>query len=137
VSQTFHGRDIFGPVAAHLSLGLVVSKLGPRTKELVRMPWPQPEIHRGRIDGEIVYIDRFGNAITNLAANALAGRDWDVFLGGKRLCSVQRFYQAVPQGKPVAVSGSPGFLEVAINGGNAAKSLRLHVGAPISIRVRR
>jgi S-adenosylmethionine hydrolase len=137
ISQTFHGRDIFGPVAAHLSLGLPARRLGQRTRELVELPWPRPRVHQGRIDGEIMHLDRFGNAITNLATNALAGDGWEVFLGRRRLCRVEQFYQAVPLGKLVVVPGSTGFLEIAVNGGNAARKLRLRVGTPVSVRVRR
>jgi S-adenosylmethionine hydrolase len=136
VSQTFHGRDIFGPVAAHLSLGLAPGKLGPRTKKLVRLPWPQTRVSKGRIDGEILHIDGFGNAITNLDVKALAGNRWDVFLGRRRICRVERFYQAVAPGRPVAVPGSTGFLEIAVNGGNAARKLGLRIGVRVSLRTR-
>ena len=66
ISGTFHGRDIFAPVAAHLASGVPTRKLGPVSKGFMRLPWPEPKRARNRIEGEIVYIDRFGNAITNL-----------------------------------------------------------------------
>ncbi len=70
-SRTFHGRDIFAPVAAHLASGAPTRKLGPILKDFVRLPWPKPKRGRNRIEGEVVYIDRFGNAITNLECSLL------------------------------------------------------------------
>src|SRR5208282_3166379 len=61
VSRTFHGRDVFAPVAAYLSRGLPIRKLGRALKDFVRLTWPEPRVRRGGIEGEVVYIDRFGN----------------------------------------------------------------------------
>ena len=82
VSQTFHGRDIFAPVAAHLGCGTSVGKLGPAQKGFVRLSWPQPRVRRNRIEGEVVFIDRFGNAMTNIKNSSLSrqGR-LEVYLG--------------------------------------------------------
>lgn len=135
VSHTFHGRDIFAPVAAHLSRGVAISKLGPKQKNIVQLPWPTPQISRNRISGEVIYVDRFGNAITNILNTCLAGmKKAEVSVADKRVCRVEPSYQSVPAGKPVVVRGSSGFLEIAINGGSAAKSLKLEVGAAISVR---
>jgi S-adenosylmethionine hydrolase len=71
VSRTFHGRDVFAPVAAHLSRGVPIRKLGPALKGFVRLDWPEPQARRGGFEGEVVYIDRFGNAITNLESRLL------------------------------------------------------------------
>lgn len=135
VSHTFHGRDIFAPVAAYLSRGVAITKFGPKQKELVRLQWPQPEISRNRITGEVIYIDRFGNAITNILNTYLVGtKEAEVFIAGKRVCHVNPFYQSVPAEKPVAVRGSSGFLEIAINGGSAATSLALKIGTALTLR---
>ena len=135
ISHTFHGRDIFAPVAAHLSRGVAVSKLGSKQKEIIRIPWPAPEISRDNITGEVVYVDRFGNAITSIPnASVPRGKKAGVFIGDKRVCAMEPFYQSVPTGRPVAVPGSSGFLEIAINGGSAAKSLTLKIGTAISLR---
>jgi len=82
VSQIFHGRDIFAPVAAHLGCGTSVGKLGPAQKGFVRLSWPQPRVRRNRIEGEVVFIDRFGNAMTNIKNSSLSrqGR-LEVYLG--------------------------------------------------------
>lgn len=80
-------------------------------------------------------MDRFGNAITNIGNTRLAtGNRLHVFIRGKRICAVQPFYQSVPVGKAVAVPGSSSFLEIAINGESAAKSLNLKIGDRLTVR---
>ncbi len=131
VSRTFHGRDVFAPVAAHLSRGVSIRKLGPRLQTFIRLRWPEPRAHATSIEGEVVYIDRFGNAITNLDMAALAALGADaleVRLGGKRVCPVAEFYGSVPTGRSAAVLGSGGLLEIAVNGGSAAQRLKLRIG---------
>ena len=137
VSRTFHGRDVFAPAAAYLSRGLAVAKLGPALNGFVRLSWPEPRrVGRG-VSGEVLYVDRFGNAITNIEPGAIKGLGQgalQVWRGGKRLCGVAEYYQAVPQGRTVAVFGSSGLLEVAVNGGSAAERLGLRPGDPLSLR---
>jgi S-adenosylmethionine hydrolase len=137
VSNNFHGRDVFAPVAANLSKGLPLGKVGAPIKEFVRLSWPEPQCTANSIKGEIAYIDRFGNAITNIG-NAtfasLAEGACQIIVKGTRLCGLQPFYQAVPHGKPVAVPGSSGFLELAVNGGSAAKKFNLKVGQAVIVR---
>ena len=137
ISRTFHGRDIFAPAAAHLSRGLSMRKLGPAVDDTVPLPWPEPRLKRGAIEGEVLYLDRFGNAITNVGAQALLGLGTgakQVFLKHRLLCLVADGYQAVPTGEPVAVAGSSGFVEIAINQGRAADRLGLEVGSLIEVR---
>ncbi len=135
VSHTFHGRDIFAPVAAHLCRGAAIRKLGPKQKDFIRLPWPQPRVKKNRIEGEVVFIDRFGNAITNIENT---GRNTpnrqEVFLGRRRLCPVKAFYQSVRAGQAVAVPGSSGFLEIAVNGRSAAKRFGMKCGDRVSVR---
>jgi S-adenosylmethionine hydrolase len=134
VSRTFHGRDIFAPVAAHLSRGVSFQKLGPIQKDFVRLPWPESKRTRNGIEGEIGYLDRFGNAITNIPNPDLELRDnREVRAGRKRLGPVRAFYQAVPVGHAVVVPGSSGFLEIAVNGGSAAKRFGLEIGDRVSV----
>jgi hypothetical protein len=135
VSHTFHGRDIFAPVAAHLARGVPVHRLGPAQKDLVRLSWPQLRVKQNRIEGEVIFIDRFGNAITNIENTDLSPRRrLEVFLGRRRLCPVKKSYQSVPIGQPVAVPGSSGFLEIAVNGGSAAKVAGLRNGTRVAVR---
>jgi S-adenosylmethionine hydrolase len=135
ISKTFHGRDIFAPVAAHLSRGVAIEKLGP-SKEFVRLDWPEPRTKGRGMEGEVIYIDSFGNAITNLDCGCLKqfseGR-LEIVVKGKRLCAIESCYAAVRAGKAVAVVGSSGFLEIAVNGGSAARNLRLVLGTRVRV----
>jgi S-adenosylmethionine hydrolase len=136
VSRTFHGRDIFAPVTAHLSRGLSIRKLGPAQEDFVRLPWHEPRQGRNSIEGEIIYIDRFGNAITNIESASLRVRkQYTVFWGRKLLGPVKLFYQSVALGETVVVPGSTGYLEICVNGGSAEKELKLRVGSEVSVRV--
>lgn len=124
VSHTFHGRDIFAPVAARLTQGVAFDSLGATLYETVRLPWPsQPQI---------IYIDRFGNAITNISVVSPAAKIASV--AGKVECGVAQCYAQVPAGKPVALIGSAGFLEIAVNGGSAAQQFGLKIGDAVEIR---
>jgi len=136
VSATFHGRDVFAPVAAHLSRDVLLSKLGPRVRDYVRVDWPQTRATAQGLQGEVLYIDRFGNAITNISASDLKSihDPVSVCLGRKRACGLGQFYQEVEVGRPIAVMGSSGFLELAVNGGSAASLLHLHLSTKITVR---
>src|SRR5207249_2578578 len=116
VSQTFHGRDIFAPVAARLTQAILADSLGAPLADYVRLKWPATKFENGVLTGEVIYIDRFGNAITNLdfpTLGRLGKRAWKVAVQGQERCEVRKFYQEVPAGQPVAVIGSTGFLEIA------------------------
>lgn len=137
ISQTFHGRDIFAPVAAYLSCGTPISKLGLRVKDLKRIPWPRPRRTRSRVDGEVVYLDQFGNAITNIdqdSITALGKNHVSVYFGGRRACVVGPYYRSVAKGTPIAVIGSTGFMEIAINGGSAARQHGIRVGDSVTVQ---
>lgn len=138
VSHTFHGRDVFAPVAAHLSRGVPLAKLGRKIKNFESLAWPEPTRSPAEISGEIAHVDRFGNCITNIEARMLPdfqARNPVVFAGRRRLCSAASFYAAVPPGSAVAVLGSSGLLEIAVNGGSASKRLRLKRGSKVTIRL--
>ena len=139
VSNTFHGRDIFAPVAAHLSLGVPLDDIGPPTQTLVQLPIQVPELSDGNtLAGEIVKIDRFGNAITNISETAIARLEsastgGDVYLRNQSwkcrdLHRLNRAYAESGIGKPLAIIGSCGLLEIAINGGNAKEGFGNKVG---------
>lgn len=147
VSHTFHGRDLFAPAAGYLSRGLSPSRLGPRTDEFKRLPSLEPTPGDGKkIEGRIIALDRFGNAVTNLSAPLVdrfkkKGRVridvGDARLRGRqgRLRGVQRSYSAVPKGTPLTVIGSHDLLEIAVNRGSAERKLRLKIGDPVVLRV--
>lgn len=138
LSRTFHGRDIFAPVAGHLSRAVPLKKFGPESKTFEKLDWPQPRRRGNRIEGEVIYLDRFGNAITNIADRALAGTknlaSCQVLGKHRRICPLKDFYQSVPTNQPVALFGSSGYLEIAVNGGSARNTLGLEIGTPVVVR---
>jgi hypothetical protein len=142
VSRTFHGRDVFAPVAAHLACGVAIESFGPRVADPVRLPQSHPRRSGGTLAGSIVFIDRFGNALTNLTEAALGEAFGDVTdarveltLPGRRLVGLARSYGDAPVGTLVAILGSSGRLEIAQVGGDAAERLGLGLGDPVSVRV--
>jgi len=134
-SVTFHGRDIFAPVAAHLASGAPFEALGPRIDTL--QPLPHAALagqSSNEFRGQVIHIDRFGNLITNIPAAWLAHETrWTVDAGGA-VALVQRTYADAAHGHLVALPGSHGYIELAVNGGHAAHRLGLDVGAPVIIR---
>jgi hypothetical protein len=137
ISTTFHGRDIMAPVAARLSLGLEPEQLGPPLERLIILDWPKAQLQERMIRGHVINIDSFGNLITNISADMLAGRPTD-----SRVCTVCNIFETwgvfstyaqQPQGTLVALVGSSGRLELAIVGDNAATRLGVMVGTPVTM----
>ncbi len=118
-SSTFHGRDIFAPVAAALSKGVKPEELGPEIEDEVRLE---------SIDKvpRIIHIDRFGNCITNITRDQFKGSSLSI--KGKTIRDFRKFYGEESGSKPFAIWGSAGFLEISVNGGSAAKELRVKRG---------
>ncbi len=136
VSATFHGRDIFAPVAAHLASGAATVKdLGPRTKRFLASRLPRPR--RRRVEGgaqergEIICVDRFGNLISNLRPRA-GEKLAELHCAGFAARRLRRTYGSAPVGRALALVGSSGFVEVAVNGGSAARELGVGRGAPVT-----
>ena len=135
VSQTFHGRDIFAPAAAWLSRGEPIARLGPVVRSIIELPLPPLRSRRGGgWEGRVVYIDHFGNAITNIPGSHLQrlARPM-VRLKGFRATAILGFYQAVRRGKPLGVVGSTGCLEIAVHQGNAARAFDLKIGDAVEV----
>jgi hypothetical protein len=127
-SATFQGRDLFAPVAAHLASDVDLAELGTSLDpaSLLRLNWPQPRQRGLGLEGEIIALDHFGNAVTNLPAQEVQpGSVLEV--RGQRL-PLGITYAAVPQGDPLALVGSHGFVEIAVNGGSAVAVLGLKRG---------
>jgi S-adenosylmethionine hydrolase len=132
ISSTFHGRDIFAPVGAHLSLGVAFEKLGPKMKDIVRLSTlPAPRTTGKRIQGTVAYIDGFGNAITTIPSS-LASQAGRIRIKGRGVPLCGR-YGDVKEGKPVAIIGSCGFVEISVNRGSAAKTMKLAIGDGVTI----
>lgn len=130
VSRTFHGRDLFAPVAAHLARGLSLTEVGPATVEMERLSLPGPVESFAGLCGEIVYIDRFGNALSSFPAE-LAQSPGTVQLPDGNRAKLVSCYADVDEGDLLAVAGSTGFIEVAIRNGSAAVVHQLEVGDPL------
>jgi len=137
VSATFHGRDIMAPVAARLSLGLQPERLGPPHQRLVELDWPEPEVTPGKIAGEVLDVDSFGNLITNITAEMLAGVPTQsqirVTCDRHEVQGIASTYADQPPSELIALVGSSGRLELAVVGGSAAAALRVVVGAPVTV----
>jgi S-adenosylmethionine hydrolase len=137
VSSTFHGRDIMAPVAAHLSLGLDPDLLGPRAERLLGFQWPEVRISPSKLEGTVLEIDSFGNVITNITVEMLAGHPTDeracVVCGLYETWGIYATYGQQPSGTLIAVVGSSGRLELAIVGDNAARRLGIQIGSPVTL----
>jgi hypothetical protein len=133
-SATFHGRDVFAPVAAALASGTPATALGPAVPDMERLAFPATVRRGPHLRGEVIYVDRFGNLITNVEEAALESfprAGVSITLGDVRLRGVSACYSAVPVGEPVAVINSWGLLEVAVREGSAAVQFGMRVGAPV------
>lgn len=140
VSRTFHGRDIFAPVAAHLSKGVSFDTLGPVADRMEVLSLARPEFHPdGTIEGRVILVDHFGNLITNISTSDLSAahtrrHNRQVVAGDRVIGPIHASYADAPSGQPVAVVGSTQMLEIAVNGGNAATTLGIGRGTVISLR---
>ena len=145
VSSTFHGRDIFAAVGAHLSCGTKLDAFGARIelKDTVGLRGLNCRISQtGELIGKIVSIDRFGNLITNIDSNSLAAfsqttalKHLQIHIGAVTISGLSRTYsEAAPQA-PLALFGSRNYLEIAVNGGNAADNLKARKGDPVRLKL--
>jgi hypothetical protein len=135
VSRTFHGRDIFAPVAAHLARGTPVESVGPRILDFIKQPFPAPNRRPGRLLGTVLRIDKFGNIITNLRLKDL-GHDFSIIVGGVAITNLRRSFSEGAPGEFFAIEGSAGFIELALNQGSAADRLKVEAGAEIEVETR-
>jgi S-adenosylmethionine hydrolase len=137
VSRTFQGRDIFAPVAAHLSLGTPLHAFGPLVTDPVALPWPEPSFTPEAVRGEIVYVDGFGNLVTNIKGSELVPwlgeKSHVVILGSLTVKGLSPTYGDVARGEFLALVGSHGYLEIACAQGNAAKRLGMGKGRSLSV----
>ena len=139
-SATFHGRDIFAPVAAHLSLGVPVSAFGDKRETFERLAVPKPNRGKGIIQGEIIYIDHFGNLFTNVAGPDLTDlprANLEVRLGARfYILGIAPSYASASAGELVAIINSWGVLEIAAAGDNAERRTGAKIGDPVEILFR-
>lgn len=144
VSRTFHGRDVFAPAAAYLAKGRSPSEFGPEIQDYVFPRFAKPYEKEGELHGEVLHIDGFGNVITNISRKDMEkrkireGDELKVKLKSRSLtlkfCSA---YGEEASKKTLAIIGSSGFLEIAVNQGNAAEFFKMKVGEMVSISQKR
>ena len=138
VSATFHGRDVFAPVAAHLAKGIPPARLGTAVSDYVLLDWPQPvAVKAGTAEGQILHIDRFGNLITNFSRpyvrELTGGSDFYVRCAGKSINQAVPSYAYAKPGHLCSVFGSSDFLEIAVASGSAAALLKAKRGQKVEV----
>ena len=141
VSRTFHGRDVFAPVAGHLSRGEDIAAFGLRVTDPVRLALARARREGDGLRGQVVFIDRFGNALTNLtgasvveAFGPLPPERLQLQVLDRKVVGLSRSYGDSPVGTLVAILGSSGRIEIAQVGGDAAVRLGLGEGDPVTVR---
>jgi len=139
VSRTFHGRDVFAPVAAHLANGRPISDLGKPALRMRKVDFPRPvRSAGGRFRARVIHVDRFGNLVTNLTQLVLHETHWKpsnvtIRAGKLQIRGISNSYADVKEGEPLALFGSTGHLEISINQGNAAEKLKLKKGSSVEV----
>ena len=135
VSSTFHGRDIFAPAAAHLDLGVEPSEFGPEINNAVTPDFTSVKRGNGSFIGEVLYVDSFGNIITNINQKGMA----QVNLVNVKLQNLSlnltfgKIYAQAKPNEPIALIGSHGFLEIALNQGSAAEKYGVKAGDKVEV----
>lgn len=140
VSPTFHGRDVFAPTAAWLSKTMQTEAFGDEITDFVRFSMPKAKANGQTVKGVILRVDAFGNLMTNLTEEeipigALDGGPIKLTVNGKQVLRFVRTFASGNPGEPIAVLGSAGYLEIAVNRGNAARTLGANRGAEVTLDV--
>ena len=135
VSRVFHGRDIFSPVAAHLSRGIPLEKMGMLINDPIRLEIPHPEpIHGAGWRGQVIDIDHYGNLSTNLKGSHLNQiRDVFIHIHGKKIAGLVSSYGDRPPGTLIAILDSNDYLAISVVNGNAAQFLHTNIGDKIEV----
>ncbi len=140
VSDTFHGRDIFAPVAARLSRGEEVEKFGTPGKEIKKLKFSAPEVRKNRLTGEVIYVDRFGNLLTNISRDAFLGfvkdKKFCIVIGKTKIAKISSSYEEGKKGLPVAIFDSFHNLEISLYRDDASRRLNLNKGSKIRVEKR-
>jgi S-adenosylmethionine hydrolase len=133
LSNTFHGRDVFAPVAAELSRGTSADSFGPKIDDAVRLPSLKPELTKnGKVKGRIIHIDHFGNCVTNIDRTVFAD-GFQLLVNGNKIKSIQASYSEAKKKGLFAIWGSAGFLEISLRNGSAAKALKARRGDEVTL----
>jgi len=141
VSPTFHGRDIFAPVAGALSSGVRAEELGPEVEDYVRLPSAAPaRLEDGTLAGVVIHVDRFGNCVTNITPQDLTDEAVEggarLFVSGREIRTFRHFFAeaAGVRGEPFAIWGSAGLLEIAVFQDSAARVLGARRGDRVEVK---
>ncbi len=140
LSSTFHGRDVFAPVAGHCASGVECGELGSPLEGFERLALPAPRRLDDAVEAQVIHVDRFGNLTCNLRRDEFASSfvpGVSISLGGVQIAEISPHYSAVREGKPVALWNSWGYLEIAIRNGSAARHLRSRVGDRVQLKLAR
>jgi len=132
-SRTFHGRDVFAPVAAALATGTDPRALGPERDDLVRLALPEPVRQGTRVLAQVIYVDRFGNLVTNVVGDTFSQDRVSITIAGARIRGVAASYAAVARGTLLAVVNSWNLLEIAVRDGSAQEHLSAGTGAALTL----
>lgn len=133
VSATFHGRDIFAPIAAWISRGIPLAQLGPAVPNPVRLPVPPiKRVQDALIQGVVLAVDHFGNLVTNLRPEDVP-RAFKIVAGKQEITRRYATYAEGAAGEFFVVAGSTGYLEIAVRNGSAAERLNMKPGFPIGV----
>lgn len=136
-SHTFHGRDIFAPVAAHIAQGKRLDAIGTPIRNLSPLHWALPIADREGVKGWVVNVDRFGNCVTNITRTLIYqhrnGRSIKCYVGSSILDRIETTYGKTQSGEPLMLFDSNDLLEIAVNTGNASRLLNIRKGSPVSL----
>jgi S-adenosyl-L-methionine hydrolase (adenosine-forming) len=139
VSDTFHGRDIFAPVAAYLGRGIDPAEFGPLVGQSRRLEVPVPMIWGDQIRGEVIHIDSFGNIVSNVSREqfekSVQKRRFRIWINGRTIDRINRTYEEGEQGRPLALFGSTDLLEIAVAGGRAERRIGAGKGDTVLIQM--
>ncbi|RKZ03965.1 MAG: hypothetical protein DRQ04_01590 [Candidatus Hydrothermota bacterium] len=133
-STTFHGRDVFAPVAAFLSLGKEPGELGEPIDDPVRLEYPPLRIDSGVIEGLVLHVDRFGNLVTSIRSGLIPAGSFRLVVGSKPVEGrLRKYYHEADKGEIFPIVGSAGYLEISMREGSAAEALSAPVGTPLKL----
>jgi S-adenosylmethionine hydrolase len=142
VSDTFHGRDVFAPAAAHLWRGVALSALGPTVTDLMRLDLGTVQQRKDRLCGAVVYVDHFGNLISNITREQFEefvarfpGHKVSIKIGARARVGLARTYGQSAAGAGLALFGSFELLEIAVRDGSAAHRFRAGIGTAIEVNI--
>ena len=131
VSSTFHGRDIFAPCASYISKGVPLNKLGNDLNKIVDIKLPQPVIENNRLRGEVIFIDKFGNLVTNITKDIflkfVRKRKFSLHIKSRKINLIHRCYEEAKEGVLFLCEGSFGFLELSLKNKSASHFIKARV----------